>query len=225
MGRLVAVCLVLFAGGFGLWLIGHLFPQFQGSEFSPFSFSRREFQIASLAGRTVVQPARLACPMEISKHLTNATRTTGIERWDLIALSRRVDGFDQFEASVLINAFEARDSEHNLFWEKWSKAHPGLAKLLWPAVQQLAIHQAYFAIPNLLQRAAPAPTAEELASIIASSSMQAGIDQAHRELAKQDYNDARITLEWAKSFGKSSELDTLEKSIRAGLATLSTAKQ
>ncbi len=220
MGRLVAGALSLFVICIGLVLLGHLFPQYDGTEFSPISFRVREFQIRRWPPATVVQPASLACSMEISKHLTNATRTPGIERWDLIACSQGRQGIEQFEATVLIDALKVRDSTNDLFWEEWSKSHPSLAKILWPAVQQLAIHKSYFAIPGLLQHAASAPPAKDLANLIATISLRAGIDQSRRELAKRQFKDASVTVEWAKSLGGSPEFEALENSIRAGLLLL-----
>jgi hypothetical protein len=225
MGLLAAGCLTIIVGWLGLALFGHLLPRYEGSEFSPYSFNVREFYIGRWFGKMVVQPARLVCSMEISKHLTNAARSSGVERWDLVECSHSVQGIDPCEASVLIEAFQARDSENDLFWEKWSKEHPELAKILWPAVQQLAIHRGYFAIPSLLQQAATTPTPEELTSLIVATSMRAAIDQSHRELAKREFNEARITLEWGKSLGSSPELTALENSLRAGFEASSEDNQ
>jgi hypothetical protein len=224
MGLLVAGTAIFVVGWICLVMLWSFFPVYQGSEFSPYSFQLREFETGHWLGKTVVQPASLACSSEISKHLTNATRSPGVERWDLVACSQKIEGTDAFEASILMAIFGMLDADNDLFWEKWSKKHPERAKILWPAVQQLAIHRSYFALPELIHFAETNPTPEALQKAIASVSLRAGLDQAYRHLAKQEYDDARITVEWAKAFGKSQELEELEKSVRAGLATLAESR-
>jgi hypothetical protein len=221
MGRLVAGSIGLVVVFIGLAFLGHLFPKHEGSEFSPFSFGVRQFHIRRWPRSTVLSPASLICSMEISKYLTNSVRTSGVERWDLVRCSPSIEGVDAFEASILVDALKTYDSSSDLFWEKWSKKSPSLAKILWPAVQQLAIHRAYFAIPELLKHAASNPPEKELAQLITTTCLQAGIDQSLRELAKQEFNEARISAQWAKTFGTSPELEALENSIQDGLASLS----
>ncbi len=223
---LIAVVASIFSLGwivYGIPYSNFLGPY--GTEFSPYSFNSREFQTNVWFRRTVVQPASLACPTEISKHLTNSTRTSGIERWDLIRYSNGFWGMKDSEASIILDCFGTLDGQDNLLWEKWSKDQPDLAKILWPSVQQLAIHHSYFAIPELLQLALACPTPIDFQEAISRISMRAALDQAARQLAKNQFNDARMTGKWAKTFGESAELDALENSIRAGLASLSESKK
>ncbi len=217
--------MILIASWAGIGIVGLFFPGYQGTEFSPYTFSSREFETGRWLGKTVVQPAVLACPQEISKHLTNATRTDGVERWDLVEYSRGIRSGKILEASVLMTAFETRNPENGLFWESWSKKHPDLAKILWPAIQQLAIHRSYFAMPELFRIATTNPSTTELKNAIEAISMQAGLDQGERHVAKKEFPEARIAVEWAKTFGNSPKLDALEKSVRAGFATLSKSSE
>jgi hypothetical protein len=221
MGLLVAGCVILALGWLAMIVVGIFFPSHRGTEFSPYSFNKREFETRSWLGRTVVQPSTLACPREISKHLTNAARTSGIDRWDLIEHSNGVWGSEQFEASILSSYFKMLNHDRDFFWEKWSSEHPELAKILWPSVQQLAIYQAYFAIPELMQLAERCPSTSELRREIASISLQAGLDQGQRHLAKRELDEARMAIEWAKNFGSSPALELLESNVRAELAKLS----
>lgn len=219
---LAATVAVLGLGWVFLSATGFFFLQSRGREISPYSFSGRDFQIYRWFGGTVVQPSSLACSTEISKHLTIPTRTYGIERWDLVTYwGGFFKGEVKSEASILVEAFETRDSKAELVWEKWSKENPGLARILWPAVQQLAIHRAYFALPELLKDAAACPQAGELSKAIDGTSLRAGLDQAARHIAKNEFSDARIALEWAKTLGSSPEIEPLELSIQAGLKALS----
>ena len=196
-----------------------------GKEFSPYSFNLREFETRRSLGRTVVHPAALACSKEISKYLANATVTSGIERWDLVDYSNGIWGTEDFEASIIADCFKLVDSHGDNFWEGWSKDHPELAKILWPAVQQLAIHRSYFALPELFQVAAKNPTPGDLQSRIAKICLQAGLDQGLRQLHRKEFGDARITLEWTKKFGGSPELDALENSIRAESTATTASKR
>jgi len=110
-------------------------------------------------------------------------------------------------------------------WEKWSKDNPQLAKIFWPSVQKLAIHRAYFAIPELLQFAATCPTVIELQLAIDKISQLAASDQVARLVAKHDFSEARITLEWGKTFGSSPAFDRLEMLIRQGFISLAEPKK
>ncbi len=176
-------------------------------------------------GGTVVQPSTLACSIEISKHLTNSTRANGIERWDLVHYSTSFGQLVDSEASILVNGFEAIDHNEDKIWEKWSKDYPAQAAILWPAIQKLAIHRAYFAIPELLHFAATSPTKQDLADHVERISRLAAADQVARLVEKKDFSEARLTLEWGESFGSAPEFDRLEVLIQKGFAEMAKAKK
>lgn len=218
--------------GFAILVVAFLLFRFLGSvlcpsgtEFSAISFTCRDFKISPWTGRTVVQPSYLACSSEISKHLTNSTRTIGNERWDLVDYWTLMQGRVNSEASILTQSMRAENAEHELVWENWSKDNPKLAKILWPAVQQLSMHRAYFALPELLRIAAASPPGNELRSEINRLSSRAAVDQIARHIAKKEFSDARLTLVWAREFGSSSELDRHEALIQAGFLTHSGLKK
>ncbi|MDZ4851950.1 MAG: hypothetical protein SGI77_21895 [Pirellulaceae bacterium] len=196
-----------------------------GTEFSPISFTCRDFKISLWTGGTVVQPAYLACSTDISKHLTNSTRSNGNERWDLVDYWKLTQGRVNSEASILTQCMTAENAERELVWENWSKDNPKLAKILWPAVQQLAMHRAYFSVPELLRIAVASPPTNELRSEINRISSRAAVDQIARHIAKKEFSDARIALDWARNFGSSPELDRYEAQIQAGFLTLSGLKK
>jgi hypothetical protein len=49
----------------------------------------------------------------------------------------------------LLKYLDAAESGDRRRWVHWSENHAELAKILWPAVQQLALSEAYVFVPDL----------------------------------------------------------------------------
>ncbi len=88
---------------------------------------------------------------EISMHLSNSSVTSGVNRWDLVNFRRDLQILTQWvKAAILTDILGDENHALSESWKDWSVNKPKLAAILWPAIQQLAIHQAYFAVPNCL---------------------------------------------------------------------------
>jgi hypothetical protein len=184
-----------------------------GSEFSPYSFSIRDFQYIAKT-RTDNQPSALLCPTEISMHLSNSTVTSGIDRWDLVNFRKGFAKIDSVgEAAILTDILGDKNQGLSESWKDWSDSKPKLAAILWPAVQQLAIHQAYFAIPELLERVRTIDSEKAIKKIVDEVSIQAAIDQAHRLRNDSEYSQALVVVRWGKTVGSEEKLDRLENSL------------
>ena len=57
------------------------------------------------------------------------------------------------DAHILMEYLDATDSDNYHRWLEWSNEHKPLAQALWPAVQQLAIHELYVYVPDLFDLA------------------------------------------------------------------------
>jgi hypothetical protein len=186
---------------------------FVGREFSPYSFNIRTFRYIPKI-KTDNEPSSLVCPLEISKHLSNSTIASGVDRWDVVSFRKGFANFDsRGEAAILIEALGDQKQVPGHGWEDWSSKNPKLAAFLWPAVQQLAIHRAYFAIPELLETSRTCSTEKAIQSAIEKVSIQAAIDQANRLRGETRAAEALAVVRWGKTVGQAEQLDQLESSL------------
>ncbi len=184
-----------------------------GREFSPYSFSIRDFRYVAKT-RTDNQPSVLLCPTEISMHLSNSSVTSGVNRWDLVNFRKGFANFDSVgEAAILTDILGDENHALSESWKDWSVNKPKLAAILWPAIQQLAIHQAYFAVPELLERVRTIDSEKAIQKIVDEVSVQAAIDQAYRLQTESEYSKALAVVRWGKTVGKAEKLDQLETSL------------
>ncbi len=190
----------------------------QGLSFSPLGLSKRDSSplMESFPGQLCTPPRWLAdryfkAPYQFGHG------GAGV-RWDLVRYTRGFSGQQPGEASLLTDYFDFQNSESKKVWGALVSEHPDLAKVLWPAAQQLAIHECYFALPELFQLALEVPSTEQLQESIDALSYKAGVQQAARYLDKKQLQDARIAIEWAKTHFSQSPLPeeavSLEKAIR-----------
>ncbi len=84
-------------------------------------------------------------------------------RWDLVNAHRFRTVFSRGEAEILCNYLDATTDDDKHVWVEWSKAHPNLAKVIWPAVVTVAQHELYIFVPELLELATNATDAQALA--------------------------------------------------------------
>ena len=76
-------------------------------------------------------------------------------RWDVITLRAGVTPTNG-QALILCRYLDQRDEQRQLRWLDWTRQHPDVAKSFWAAVQQAAILEAYYLVPELFERAAAA---------------------------------------------------------------------
>lgn len=208
--------------------------RYTGTEFSPYSFQTREFQyqlnLFSSLGRgvTTVDVGIPCSSPEITKHLTNSTQNPiALARWDLVqtdtgAGSRSYQG----EAAVLVNSLKIYDFSTNMLaWERWSADNPSLAAILWPAIQQIAIHHAYFVIPELLSEIERTkPDESEILEIIAKSSVSGALLQSEKLVALEEWEQALESIRWGLSFAENDRDDSPNRNRLRELLSLTTLK-
>lgn len=210
------VVLLLAVGALFVAWIGYLYwlatITIIGTEFSPYSFSARSFRYV-MHWRNTPDTPWTVCATEITKHLSNSTTAPGTDRWDAVKFSKGFQVVGSIgEAALLYDRINNRTGQGEN-WEEWSKTHAKRAAVLWPAVQQLAIHRAYFAIPELLDQARLSNSEKEFAAQLQSICRTAVVDQANRFLSESHTTEARSLLEWGKSLGESNELREIESKL------------
>jgi len=132
------------------------FGRIHGQEFAAATFKRRHFQYLEIPLiRWQVTPIqRTDKTGELEEYLVKDKIVTlskqARARWDLVEAYQggRLDA--RGDASILCRYLDVVDDEEERVLLEWSKKHPKLAKILWPAVAQLARQDLYIFIPELI---------------------------------------------------------------------------
>lgn len=212
-GNIVVLLFVLFAF-LGIGIISTLIlGSVSGREFSPQSFCVREFSYLRIPGihsritstNLSSTTGNLVCSTAISQHLTAGIGTN--VRWDLVEFQIGSGTQTKSEASILLHYIDPAYEGNS--WEQWSNNNTNHAKLLWPAIQSLAIHRCYFAIPTLMQTAESTPSLAEFQKEIQRQSLSA-IEVAARSAHKAgEVMRAKELAEYGSQLGDSPFLMSL----------------
>jgi hypothetical protein len=130
------------------------FGAVHGTEFCPQSFERRSYSYFELP------VVRIQITGERHEDLTGDTEKTVTSKsyvtppgakkdWHVLVGSRGTRLRKPGDAGILVQYLDATDVGANLRWENWTEEHDKLAKILWPAVQKLALHELYVYVPDV----------------------------------------------------------------------------
>src|SRR4051794_30300252 len=129
-----------------------------GTEFCPQTFERRSYSYYELP------LLHLQMTGERHEDLTGSTEKcvtsnkfvapiNGKKDWHVLVGSRGTRQRRPGDAGILLQYLDAEES-HNVYrWVRWSEQHTELAKILWPAVQRLALRDMYVFMPDLFDMA------------------------------------------------------------------------
>jgi hypothetical protein len=135
------------------------FGAVHGTEFCPQTFKRRSYSYYELP------IVRLQLTGERHEDITGDTELAITTNkfitppaspktdWHVLIGSRGTRLRRPGDAHILMQYLDAKDSESNYRWLKWSTDHPPLAQVFWPAVQQVAIEELYVYVPDLFDLA------------------------------------------------------------------------
>ena len=159
---------VLGVGAIGTW-ITISFGGVSGVELCPQTFERRAFVYyeVPLIGWKVSKVYRTDMTGKTEEYLaTNKLvpkKPKGPVTWHIVQATRGRRSWAG-DAQILVNYFEAEDSDEKPIWLEWSSANPKLAGVLWPAISQLAIDELYIYVPEVIALAEKAEDAKDAAS-------------------------------------------------------------
>jgi len=124
----------------------------RGQEFSPHLFQNREFTYRRLPGtkirisKTSLSPGISPCSTSVLTHLAPGNRTD----WHVAEIQQGAT-LQELGPKILIDYLKATDANGAQVWDAWSFRNPAHAAVLWPIVQQVAIHDLYFCVPDLFR--------------------------------------------------------------------------
>lgn len=144
------ICLVLFG------LVGSFFvltsSSISGEEFCPQLFQKREFSYQRMSGtkirisKTRLTPPVSPCSKNILTHLSAGYQTD----WH-VASVQYGQVSQTLGPKILISYLQSTNADGASVWDEWSFKNPPHAAILWPIVQEAAVQQMYFCIPEILR--------------------------------------------------------------------------
>lgn len=154
VGSLITIAVVGGSVGFV-----YLFGSVRGTELCADTLERRSFAFLEIP--FIGYQIRATTHIDISGNLEKYLATNGLvpappeakKTWHLIQIVRATTGKRQGDPEILCRYLDARNSEHELAWLKWTEAHPQLAPHVWRGVCDLALAGEYTTIPDLLELA------------------------------------------------------------------------
>jgi hypothetical protein len=135
------------------------FGAVKGVEFCPQTFEQRSYSFYELPLVGIMITAK------VHEDLTTAAETAlasqkfitppagGQQDWHIVIGTRGTRLRRKGDASLLLEYLDAKDGQNHHRWIKWSEDHTQLAKIFWPAVQRLAVHELYVFVPELFELA------------------------------------------------------------------------
>jgi hypothetical protein len=135
------------------------FGAVHGIEFCPQTFERRSYSYFELpiVGWQVTGERHEDLTGDTEKTVTSKSYVTppsgGKQDWHVLVGSKGTRLRQPGDAGILVKYLDATDVGSNLRWDHWTLEHDEQAKVLWPAVQQLALAQRYVFVPDLFDLA------------------------------------------------------------------------
>lgn len=166
----------------------------QGVEFSPNTFSHRQFNYYRLPftkarlSATTLQTTKSTASADVLKHLQTLP---GVTVWHVASATQYREEF--FPAKVLHDSLSERNADGKDYWGAWSNANSQRAAVLWPLIQQAAYRELYFAIPGMLECAESASNADQMERDLFQHLADALAIQSNPSLAATDSTEAPNT--------------------------------
>ncbi|MEQ1829340.1 MAG: hypothetical protein ABL921_25470 [Pirellula sp.] len=196
--------------GMAIAILGLLYVSFvfitncrlQGREFSPELFQERSFTYWRAPGTRIrLSATSLSTPISpCSKYILSTLPTsTPSVTWKVIEASQGKNTYLHGPA-ILLKYLESKNANGHNYWDDWSYHNPEFAKVMWPIVQQAAMQDLYFCIPDLMRAAENSRTTEELHKTLKLVCLRAA---GHRAAASQGINSPATPFSygsWAKGF-------------------------
>jgi hypothetical protein len=203
-----------------------IFGAVQGTEFCPQTFERRSYSHFELPiiGVQVTGERHEDLTGTTELCLTSNNYITppagGKQDWHVLVGSRGTRLRRPGDAGILLqylDATEGKEKDSTYRWAEWSENHASLAKVFWPAVQRLAIHELYVFMPDLFDLAKTIDDPAKLQKELDRTTAQKLVFAAQRYREHENLGKAAELLDEAL------ELDPENAEIRQARETLPAA--
>ena len=135
------------------------FGAVHGTEFCPQTFERRSYSYYELPLLHIQMTGERHEDLtgDTEKHITSnkfvPSAGSGKRDWHVLVGSRGTRLRRPGDAGILLQYLDAEESSNVHRWVRWSEQHTELAKILWPAVQRVALFDMYLFVPELFDLA------------------------------------------------------------------------
>jgi hypothetical protein len=173
------------------------FSSITGTEFSPNNFQSRSFSYTRFPGTkmrltsTKLGPSGSAISGDVLRYVR---KLQGEPQWHVESVS----GLEtqSYPAAILIQCLSQRDSNGDDFWGAWSANNANAAGVFWPLVQQAAVAELYFLVPDLLNTAEMETEPQRLESEVLQQLANGAADRIEVWKASQDHLQIKKIRDW-----------------------------
>jgi hypothetical protein len=140
---------------------------------------------------------------------------TGKKDWHVLAGSRGTRSRRPGDAGILVQYLDATEVGETHRWVRWSENYDEAAKVVWPAIQQLAEHEQYVLVPDVFDLAKTIDDPQQLK--LAIDRLLAGklLDQARRLKVRGNSAAASAILDQALALDPANgEIKTMRDALR-----------
>ena len=200
-----------------------------GIEFCPQTFDRRSYsffeipflrwQVTGVRRETLTKTAETYLQ---SKKLV--VPPPGKPEWHLVEGVHGPHPPHRGDAAILLQYLDAQDADEKHRWIEWSDKHAELAKVFWPAVQKLAIHELYVFLPEFFELAKNNDDAKTLKAQLDSAAGKHLLFLTRRLTDANSTDRALAALHEAAALsGETAEITALREQLRSQAAPPSKA--
>ena len=189
-------------------LIVYSMGDYSGEEFSPDDFTSRSFNYNQTPGLKWIlrkkkhyDTTRIVVKELVADNLIVPVRYPK-KNWHLIYDSGGSVISHECDARFLTQYLELTDDDGDYYWIEWNEKFPKSAKIFWPLVVDLARHEMYLRIPDVMQAAMDIKKDDPVAF---QTHFEKIVAELYREMGEIDRELGR-TLRAGKRFKRSNEL-------------------
>ena len=127
----------------------------EGMQFSPDGFQRRKFSYFEVFGIRVSnttyfnKTGNLELDIVKNKWITTTGKKPKDDQWVMVSM-RTPAGYFESDAAILIDYLEMSDGQGSIDLDRWSRANPGYAAVMWPEIQTAAEGNMYLLVPDIV---------------------------------------------------------------------------
>jgi hypothetical protein len=213
-GIVIAILVVFFIAMLGgIYLVSN--SSLSGREFSPDLFQHREFRFLTIPGTRIRLTATTlgTSSSPCTKHILNNLRKSNQPvEWQVLEANRGVIT-EKRGPDILYDYLTFKNADGHSYWDDWSFRNPNLAAVLWPVVQQAAIRDLYFCVPELMRTAESVAGPAELNRQLKRVCLEAALKRSSHLSESGNSSSLAPTKGWATEFAGDLNDDVVIKEL------------
>ena len=197
----------------GIYLVSN--SSLSGREFSPDLFQQREFRFLTIPGTRIRLTATMlgTSSSPCTKHILNNLRKSNQPvEWQVLEANR--GGITEKRGpDILVDYLNFKNADGQSYWDDWSFRNPNLAAILWPVVQQAAMRELYFCVPELMRTAESVAGPAELNRQLKRVCLEAALKRSSHLSESGSSSSLAPTRDWVTEFAGDLNDDVVIKEL------------